>query len=106
MAYSSSYHQTNSLTLSQVQTFSAIAGSQDEAVLKFFQANPGEWSPETIQERVLPNAPLTSARRSITNLTEAGQLIKLDKQVTGKFGRPVHLWTLAKKQLEFNFEAD
>ena len=41
--------------------------------------------------------PLTSIRRALTNLTNAGELVKTDKQMKGMYGRPEHQWRLAPK---------
>ena len=37
-------------------------------------------------------APLTSIRRAINSLTEAGELQKLTETVAGYFGKPEHVW--------------
>lgn len=64
-------------------------------MLAFFVARPdGAWSPEQVHRAVMPRAPLTSARRAITNLTAKGLLEKTDERASGLFGRPVHLWRL------------
>ena len=65
-------------------------------VLKFFKENHGEYTPWQVHWIVLPNAPITSVRRAITNLTNKGLLVKTDRMVRGDYGQPNHLWKLAK----------
>jgi len=93
-----SYHQTQAqLTIDQREHYEITARTQEELVLAFFQDRPGlAYSPERVQELVLPSAPITSVRRALTNLTEAGELRKAEQMVPGRYGRPVCQWTLAK----------
>jgi Fe2+ or Zn2+ uptake regulation protein len=101
VTYQSSYHQTQTgLSDEQVASFTAQAARQEEAILAYFKTNPGEYSPETIQEKVLPQAPITSVRRAMTNLTEAGLLKKTGRKEAGRYGRPVGTWALASDQYE------
>lgn len=92
-----SYHQTQGyLTTDQVEQYQVSAGTQEEMVLAWFKRRPGvAYSPEQIQALVLPDAPLTSARRAITNLTAAGYLVQTDRSTVGRYGRPVGTWQLA-----------
>jgi len=97
------------------------ARQQEDAILAFYRANPGAWSPsqvwlrvgpkndawsiqrdaEGLPERVYiapragsPRWPITSVRRAITNLTEQ-RLLKITMgRAMGMFGRMEHLWTL------------
>jgi Fe2+ or Zn2+ uptake regulation protein len=101
VTYPSSYHQTQTgLSSEQVASFTVQAARQEEVILAYFRTNPGEYSPEAIQEKVLPQAPITSVRRAMTNLTEAGLLEKTGNKVAGKHGRPVGTWALASDQFE------
>lgn len=101
MTYQSSYHQTQTgLSDEQVASFTVQAARQEELILAYFKTNPGEYSPEKIQGKVLPTAPITSVRRAITNLTEAGLLKKTGNKETGRYGRPVGTWMLASDQFE------
>lgn len=101
------------------------ARQQDEAILAFFRANLGRWSPsqvwlrvgpkndawsierdaEGMPERVAimpragsPRWPITSIRRSITGLTDAGFLRITMHRAMGMFGRLEHLWELSEKR--------
>ena len=79
------------------------AREQEESVLAFFRANPGAWSPSQVHQRVFSDrVPLTSTRRSMSNLSDADRypesgppLRKTEQRVDGPFGRPEHLWRLA-----------
>jgi hypothetical protein len=46
------------------------------------------------------NCPITSIRRAITNLTDAGKIIKTDQYVKGNYGKLEHLWELATEPIE------
>jgi hypothetical protein len=96
-----SYHQTQSaLTASQAAEYRQQAKSQEELILSFFQSRPGvAMSPEYIRDSILPQAPLTSVRRAITNLTKAGELVHTDEVVAGYYGRPVGTWKAASKEV-------
>jgi hypothetical protein len=96
-----SYHGTQPfLTSDQVAQYEVAAQTQEQLALAFFLANPSEsFSPEQIQSAVLPLAPITSVRRAITNLTASGELVRTDGVATGRYGRPVGTWQLAKKQV-------
>lgn len=92
----SAYFNTTSQTGRQLDEYIAAAVGQEADVLAFFAARPGRaFTPEQVQRRVMPRAPLTSARRAITTLTSKGLLVKTGQTTTGKFGRPVRLWMLA-----------
>jgi hypothetical protein len=71
--------------------------TQDESVARLFEAMPTGFSasPEQVQRKVLPGAPITSVRRSMTTLTQRGVLVKTDTMRTGQYGRPVHTWRAA-----------
>lgn len=99
--YATSYHDTQPMLSSdQVAGYQVKAGKQDDVVLAVFRSMPGrELSPEDVHQLCLRDAPLTSVRRAITNLTVRGLLVKTDHCRPGLYGRPVGLWTLADKQL-------
>jgi hypothetical protein len=94
-----SYHQTQGwLSSDQVENYEVAAGTQEYRILQFFKAREGvPYSPERIQELVLPGAPLTSVRRALSNLTRLGDLVKMDQCTEGRYGRPVSMWILAGK---------
>lgn len=93
-----SYHQTqNYISDDQRAEFEAAAGRQEDLILAYFHRNANlAFSPETIQAAVLPDAPITSVRRAITNLTQRGELERVGHEC-GKYGRPVGTWRLKQK---------
>jgi hypothetical protein len=94
------YHNTTGATGDHLRAYREAAAGQEADVLAFFAAHPGRsFTPEPVQRRVMPRAPLTSARRAITNLTAKGLLVKTGETATGKFGRPVRLWMLAPEPM-------
>jgi hypothetical protein len=73
--------------------------SQEDKILFFFQMYPDrDFSPHAVQSYVMPNAPLTSTRRAITNLTIKGYLEKntTAKRIMGPYGTLVHTWRLKR----------
>ena len=72
------------------------AKSQDETILEFFECYHAlSFTPFEIQAAVMIEAPITSVRRSITNLTTAGKLRRTDEKREGDYGRPCYCWTIA-----------
>lgn len=96
-----SYHQSQGfLSIDDRENYEVIAKTQEQLVLEYFQRNAGlAFTPETIQLAVLPNAPITSVRRAITNLTNADELEKVGHD-EGRYGRPVGTWRLKTKKQE------
>lgn len=96
-----SYHNTTSLARPELEVATRNAKSQDDFVMKLFEDAPtvkasasqifaggikhSYWTERT---------PLTSIRRSVTNLAKVGKLIKLDEQRKGSFGMPESLYCL------------
>lgn len=93
-----SYHNTNKEKGSTLITSKTRANKQELRVLKFFQSNDSteRYSPEDILEQVDfgKSIPITSVRRAITNLTNAGYLRKTSVTKTGQFGKQIHTWQI------------
>ena len=71
------------------------AKNQNQKVLAIFKQYPNKhFSPCDISKRLRDKYPLTSIRRSITNLTTAGKLTKTYKQKIGVYGKPTNTWIL------------
>jgi Fe2+ or Zn2+ uptake regulation protein len=68
---------------------------QDSRIMSFFESHPGHWTPCEVWQQCMPNVPITSVRRSITNLTDQGRLEKTDKKKQGIYGRPNYTWKLS-----------
>ena len=72
-------------------------GSQNERVLSLFTDNPeATLGASQVWNLVAPGTrtPLTSIRRAISELVEAGDLIKLDSTRVSPWHRQEHLYTL------------
>ncbi len=93
------YHNTTESTGSVLRMYQDSAVSQDVRILAAFLENPH--APAT-PSRVLSwvfngSVPITSVRRALTNLTDAGELVKTNFQTKGPYGRPEFIWELADK---------
>ena len=84
------YHNTTEQTGAPLAKYIGAASNQDDIVAAWFKEN-GNGTPSQASG-CLPNAPLTSVRRSINTLTKDGKLAKTGKQVIGPYGRPECVW--------------
>lgn len=74
--------------------------SQTYIIKAFFEASPQAWytpSQVWIELFDIKKVPITSIRRSMSDLTKEGILEKTDQKQTGYFGDLEHLWTLKNK---------
>jgi len=93
-----SYHDSGVCSTAQLPTFTRQARRQDDDILAFFRAYPGQgFSPSQVWGH-FQQWPLTSVRRAITNLTARDALEKLEGRVPGLWGKPEGLWTLPRGQ--------
>lgn len=90
-AMGSSFYNTTSERNPQLKMFEGKAATQEDVVAEYFARVP-EATPSAIQANCLPNAPMTSIRRAMTNLTNRGILRKSSEKRMGKYGRPEHVW--------------
>lgn len=90
------FYNTISAPDNELTIYTAAAQCQNDKVLEFFKANKGKlFTPDEVHGAVFSDkVPLTSCRRSIFSLTDAGHLIKTDKMRMGRYGKPVHCWTV------------
>lgn len=97
-----SYYNTTNLKGSDLYRRIYQAEKQEDKVLAFFKyqehMHPGSvWSPFEVLKLVFAETvPVTSVRRSITNLTKAGYLVKTTFKVMGPYGMPSYTWRLNK----------
>lgn len=96
------YYQTTPLTRDELNAAFAAAAEQDELVLACYRHADSIGSPLLSPSQVHAVGvkrgnkwPPTSVRRSISNLTAAGVLVKTELCRMGPLGRPEHLWRLA-----------
>jgi hypothetical protein len=91
------YYNTTRLVGVEKQVREGKAKKQAAQILQFFQAHPNSWfGPSDVHKR-MPWIQLNSVRRSMSDLTRAGKLIKEKRLQTGMFGAPEHLWHLKKE---------
>lgn len=90
------YYNTNREVGSTLMESRATARTQQERILEYFQIfNRSRFSPHEIRDNVFENIiPLTSVRRAMTNLTDAGYLEKTIFMKEGSYGKQVHTWRL------------
>jgi len=93
------YYNTNREQGSQLGNSEQQTERQELRVLAYFRRSGARLSPEDIQDKVLPQTPLTSCRRAITNLTRDGFLVKTRHMKPGRYGKHVHTWELKRNQL-------
>jgi hypothetical protein len=87
-----SYFNTTNLTGEHLKEAAEKCLSQDKRIMAFFAKKKKSYTPFEIQKVCLPNAPITSVRRSLTNLTSDGLLIKTIEKNIGNYGRPNYKW--------------
>ena len=107
MTYPSSYHQTTNVTVDALRRFQRAAKTQDEKVMGWFNSHVGQALTASqvhkglMQIGVIPiTTPLTSIRRAMSNMVNAGRLVKTDGTRMGLYGRPEHLYKLPAGQRE------
>lgn len=94
------YFNTTGLTGRQLVAAARVAKGQDAAVLEVFHGAGRPLSPSEVHARMPGRVLLTSVRRAISNLTNAGALVKLDSHTDGPHGRPEGLWALPAGQAQ------
>jgi hypothetical protein len=71
---------------------------QQEKVITIFKVSMMlGLTPTEVYKALGEQYPITSIRRSITNLTEYGTLRKTDKMRKGMYGKMNHVWELKEK---------
>jgi len=100
------FHNTTGFKGAELKRRELKAGTQNEGILKFFQRNPGLlYTPEDVWKVMrLPNTPLTSIRRGISDLSnnkmyqkmfgEDAPLEKTQYKRLGSYGEYCFTWKL------------
>jgi len=90
------YYNTTNLTGGNLAEAVGKAETQKDIILKFFQSHPDmEFTPFDVQKHCqLQDAPVTSIRRAITNLTDEGKLTKTSNVKKGLYGAMNFTWRL------------
>ena len=93
---SNSFYNTTNESGTQLKKNIRQAVKQDDLILNFFKKHPDkEYTPLEIWQAVFDEAtPITSVRRSITNLTKADKLEETDIKREGAHGRSNYCWRL------------
>ena len=97
------HHNTTHESGTKLQEYQNQAASQESKIASFFQLNPGEyWTPWEIQSLVFKTkTPITSVRRSMSDLTKVGILTKTEHlKEAGNYGRRSYAWMLNEKYYE------
>lgn len=91
------YHNTTNLHGADLSRATNAALKQEDRILAFFEQYKGfAYSPSfvwNITGMKLEGAPITSVRRTMTDLTKGKKLKAVPGKVDGPFGRPEGLWT-------------
>lgn len=105
-----SFYNTTSETGQPLVKRIRRADSQTAIIQLFFEEHPkAMYSPSQVWIILFnKKPPITSVRRSMTDLTTEMVLEKTDQKQTGHYGDPEHLWRLRPKhskatQQEFSF---
>jgi Fe2+ or Zn2+ uptake regulation protein len=100
-----SYHNTNNETGTNLAKSQKVALSQEERIVDTFKRSGRKMTANDIhtmwcaEDQALRRFPplLTSVRRALSNLTEAGVLVKLPGgMVNGPYGKKVHYYAMAQ----------
>jgi hypothetical protein len=93
------FYNTTRLAAEQLTVAIAAAKHQDDAVLLLYRAfrklGPSRAWQHYIERTGKHNTPITSIRRSVTNLTKARALRKTKDRVDGAYGKPEFEWEIA-----------
>jgi hypothetical protein len=90
------YHNTTPVHGVDLFNNEHIAKTQDERILFLFQVYRAGTPSETMKryDKRWPSVPLTSIRRSISNLTRDGKLEQTGNMYIGLYGKPENEWRL------------
>lgn len=92
------YFNTTHLNGKELKQAIQAAEGQEAKIMAFFEGRPhGNYTPWEVQDFIgLVNTPITSIRRAITNLTDAGKLKKTTVQRPGPYRNVAYAWELAR----------
>lgn len=91
------FYNTTHMTADQIKIRRQEAGRQCSLIMHFFDENPNaSFTPFEVQKYGnLDHYPITSIRRAINTLTQAGLLVKTDILKEGEYGAMNHTWKKA-----------
>ncbi len=94
----SKYFNTTRIDDKLLEAGLAATRTQEEYILLLWRVRQRAFTPSemtTMCSGYGKTWPMTSVRRAISNLTDEGFLVRLDRQKIGIYGRPEHFWRLA-----------
>lgn len=92
-----SFYNTTQLKGNALREAVSKARNQQEAILTYFLHRREAFSPSEIMQKMQAVGrlwPITSIRRAITDLTNAGHLVKTDEMVKGMYDMQEHKWII------------
>jgi hypothetical protein len=93
------YFNTTSLSGEDLKQAVIDAANQEDAILLIYQATGKPYTPSAIlgmTTRAGHKWPITSIRRSISNLTDRKELVMLPNTKEGLYGKHEHYWKANK----------
>jgi lipopolysaccharide/colanic/teichoic acid biosynthesis glycosyltransferase len=87
-----SYYNTTNEIGAELSASIQTNDKQETIVLSMFK-RVAEWQPSHIFQLV-GKYPITSIRRTLTDLTSSGYLIKTEEKRLGLYGKREHVWKL------------
>ena len=89
------YYNTTNLSGNELSESKVKAFSQEEIIYSFMKDNENlMFTPFEINKIVLPNCPITSIRRAMTNLTNRNKLEKTEYCRNGDYNKKNYLWKI------------
>jgi len=89
------FHNTINLSGEALEKRKGKNRSQNWLILEFFRKHSYEsFTPSELEARKVINAPLTSIRRAVSDLTDQGYLVKTSERRPGKYGMENFTWKL------------
>jgi len=92
-----SFYNTNQLKGNALREAVRNARNQQEAILTYYLHRREAFSPSEIMQKMQAVGklwPITSIRRAITDLTNAGHLVKTEELVKGMYDMQEHKWII------------
>ena len=94
-----SFYNTSEAVHPELGQYEHKAKNQETIILDWFRSYEQQATPSKLHKLLFhDHTPLTSVRRSLTNLVLKGELEKTDIQIMGPYGRPEFVWKLARGQ--------
>lgn len=97
------YHVTTPISQKEIDAAESKAKTQDETILELFKRlDPLSLWPEAVYRYIQgtndawSNVPITSVRRSFSNLKKRGLIEKTNILIKGDYNAKIHLWKLVK----------